>query len=172
MSSSCTAWIIASFIPLPSMFTAFKERPASSSANVEQAYHQHVSLVEDKRHENARWWRNLNRCMSPIGVSVIVIVVSTLVLSPVDTHTNILLTCQLDHPLSSRNSRCTIAVHLVPLSFLFLLRGSWYPEPPYDQHSISITTLQKAGLGPFPFFDLSYIYIHLHTHTRTYVFTT
>lgn len=73
-----TAWIVASFLPLPSRFTAFKEQPSPTSANVEQAYHQHVSLVEDKRHENARWWRNLNRCLSPIGASIIVIIVSTL----------------------------------------------------------------------------------------------
>ncbi|KAL9613716.1 MAG: hypothetical protein Q9167_001729 [Letrouitia subvulpina] len=68
-------WFIASVFPLP---------PKPSSALVapfarEQAPHdleKTFGIVDEARYENARWWRNLNRFMSLIGVLIIVAIVS------------------------------------------------------------------------------------------------
>lgn len=34
--------------------------------------------LERRRHDNARWWRNLNRWMTPLGLAIITIIVSYL----------------------------------------------------------------------------------------------
>ncbi|KAL2007248.1 hypothetical protein VTN00DRAFT_8686 [Thermoascus crustaceus] len=66
------AWIIAAFLPLP-------ERPVfsqdSRGADVERGFQDKVSEFEERRYENARWWRNVNRCMVPLGVGIMIVII-------------------------------------------------------------------------------------------------
>jgi adenylylsulfate kinase-like enzyme len=44
--------------------------------DIEMALESQLVALQRRRHENARWWRNLNRWMISLGVVVIVIIVS------------------------------------------------------------------------------------------------
>lgn len=46
--------------------------------DVEMALESQLISLQRRRHENARWWRNLNRWMISLGVVIIVIIVSLL----------------------------------------------------------------------------------------------
>jgi len=70
------AWLIASFLPLPSKISHLHQEATTSSPNLEHAFENRVILVDEVRYENARWWRNLNRCMMPLGVGVITTVIT------------------------------------------------------------------------------------------------
>lgn len=50
--------------------------------DIEKAAAHRAVLADNLRYENARWWRNLNRCMTPVGLSIIIIVVCSLKISP------------------------------------------------------------------------------------------
>ncbi|GAB1320547.1 Serine-rich protein [Madurella fahalii] len=63
------AWMVAALLPLPpnpklQMF----ERDNISG---HPAFQYHQQLVEETRFESARWWRNLNRVMSVVGLLII-----------------------------------------------------------------------------------------------------
>ncbi|KAL4898506.1 hypothetical protein BDV59DRAFT_5705 [Aspergillus ambiguus] len=73
-------WLMASFLPLPpkpEMIVA-----DDSESEIETALHMRLFDLERKRYQNARWWRNLNRWMNPVGLVIIVIII---VLSVVGT---------------------------------------------------------------------------------------
>ncbi|PYH98891.1 hypothetical protein BO71DRAFT_13647 [Aspergillus ellipticus CBS 707.79] len=69
------AWLIASFLPLPD-----KPDPNVVEEDVENQLEMTLRLrlrdLERKRYENARWWRNLNRWMNPLGLVIITIVIT------------------------------------------------------------------------------------------------
>lgn len=44
--------------------------------DIEMALESQLVALQRRRHENARWWRNLNRWMISLGVVIIVIIVS------------------------------------------------------------------------------------------------
>lgn len=67
------AWLIAAFLPLPLRPLSMQE---GASAEIGTAVFGRVAEYETRRYQNARWWRNLNRWMCPLGIAVIVIVVS------------------------------------------------------------------------------------------------
>ncbi len=69
------AWIIASFLPLPPLPKLTPEM-ANVDDDVEMALETQLIALQRRRHENARWWRNLNRWMISLGVVIIVIIVS------------------------------------------------------------------------------------------------
>lgn len=48
----------------------------SSDADVERGFQDKVSEFQERRYENARWWRNVNRCMVPLGVGIMIVIVS------------------------------------------------------------------------------------------------
>ncbi|EFR03479.1 hypothetical protein MGYG_06478 [Nannizzia gypsea CBS 118893] len=73
------AWLIASFLPLP-MKPPSVDNGTPGQPDVEKATAHRAVLVDNLRYENARWWRNLNRCMTPVGLSIIVIVITLSVL--------------------------------------------------------------------------------------------
>ncbi|KAL2020265.1 hypothetical protein VTK56DRAFT_8589 [Thermocarpiscus australiensis] len=62
------AWIIAALLPLP-------RRPQMIEDNSPSRWH-HQYLVDEARYESARWWRNLNRLMSVVGLLIIGAVVA------------------------------------------------------------------------------------------------
>ncbi|OJZ86195.1 hypothetical protein ASPFODRAFT_135612 [Aspergillus luchuensis CBS 106.47] len=68
------AWLIASFLPLPAKPDAIPEDDVESQ--LEMTLRMRLFDLETRRHENARWWRNLNRWMNPLGLVIITIVVT------------------------------------------------------------------------------------------------
>lgn len=58
-------------MPLPP-----KPRTPPSSPGFEHDLEKTLGPVDQARYENARWWRNINRIMSVVGVGVIVAIVS------------------------------------------------------------------------------------------------
>ncbi|OAX78433.1 hypothetical protein ACJ72_07260 [Emergomyces africanus] len=70
------AWIIASFLPLPPHVSQINEEATTTNRpDLEHAFNNRVVLVDEKRHVNARWWRTVNRVMSPIGLVIIALVI-------------------------------------------------------------------------------------------------
>ncbi len=70
------AWIVAAFLPLP-------RDPRSTDPEEEAAkqegmtdFERNVQLVDVERHDSARWWRNLNRILSLVGIVVVGAIVS------------------------------------------------------------------------------------------------
>ena len=69
------AWMIAAFLPLPHKSTS-REGNADAEQQLEINF---VAIrASEARYENARWWRNVNRGMSAVGVLVIGAVVSSI----------------------------------------------------------------------------------------------
>ncbi|KAJ5552860.1 hypothetical protein N7494_002238 [Penicillium frequentans] len=69
------AWIIASFIPLPPKPKMAPEM-IESDDDVEMALESQLMVLQQRRYNNTRWWRNLNRWMISLGVVIIVIVIT------------------------------------------------------------------------------------------------
>ncbi|CAI7626255.1 unnamed protein product [Penicillium bialowiezense] len=71
------AWCIAAFLPLPPAPKALPEMAeCASESDVEVALEMQCMNLQQRRHENARWWRTLNRWMISLGVVIIVIIVT------------------------------------------------------------------------------------------------
>jgi hypothetical protein len=70
-----TAWIIASFLPLP-------PDPAlaatASQTDLEQHFARQFGPIEHKSFQKANWWRNLNRIMSGLGTLLIATIVCSI----------------------------------------------------------------------------------------------
>lgn len=83
MLTSRLAWMVAAFLPLP-------PNPKSQMPDVENGENKYTSThpafryqkyaVDETRYESARWWRNLNRGMSIIGLLIIGAVVALAVI--------------------------------------------------------------------------------------------
>ncbi|CAG7942870.1 unnamed protein product [Penicillium salamii] len=75
------AWCIAAFLPLPPRPTLSPEMAeCGSESDVEAALEMQCMNIQQRRHDNARWWRNLNRWMISLGVIIIVIVITLAVI--------------------------------------------------------------------------------------------
>jgi hypothetical protein len=74
ISHAILAWFVASFLHLPQKPDMDLEEPGPQ---IEFAYRMRLLDMSRRRHANARWWRNLNRWMTPLGAAIIVIVVSS-----------------------------------------------------------------------------------------------
>ncbi|OJJ43745.1 hypothetical protein ASPZODRAFT_145690 [Penicilliopsis zonata CBS 506.65] len=68
------AWLIAAFLPLPHRAKSIED--SLSSPEIETALRMRVFDIDEKRYANARWWRNLNRWMTPLGVAIIIIIIT------------------------------------------------------------------------------------------------
>ncbi|KAI9934133.1 hypothetical protein MW887_005206 [Aspergillus wentii] len=66
-------WFIAAFLPLP-------PKPETISLEdgpeLEMALRLRLLDLERRRYQNARWWRNLNRWMTPLGLVIITIIIT------------------------------------------------------------------------------------------------
>ena len=73
-------WFIAAFLPLPPQpFTSKKDQGKErrgSRASIAQDLEDRLAPLDEAQYENARWWRNLNRLMMVVGVSIIAAIVS------------------------------------------------------------------------------------------------
>ena len=67
------SWIIASFLPLPKQPKVLGEM-SDPDTDVESALETQLMSLHQRRYENARWWRNLNRWMVSLGVVIGVLV--------------------------------------------------------------------------------------------------
>ncbi|KAL4899713.1 hypothetical protein BDW74DRAFT_108663 [Aspergillus multicolor] len=67
-------WLIASFLPLPKKPEMVMEE--NSAPELEATLKMRLHDLERKRYLNARWWRNLNRWMNPLGLVIIAIVIT------------------------------------------------------------------------------------------------
>ncbi len=76
--TSQKAWFIASFLPLPPKPVSNSKVPQRRLSRLELARDLEMALghVDGARYENARWWRNLNRWMSLLGVLILAAMVS------------------------------------------------------------------------------------------------
>ncbi|KAJ5719606.1 hypothetical protein N7493_007184 [Penicillium malachiteum] len=68
------AWIIASFLPLP--YQPKDGEMIETDDEVEMALECQLLDLQQRRYNNARWWRNLNRWMISLGVVIIVIIIT------------------------------------------------------------------------------------------------
>ncbi|KAB8243305.1 hypothetical protein F9C07_2093518 [Aspergillus flavus] len=69
-----SAWLIAAFLPLPPKPEMILQE--DSEPGREKTLQMRVLDLERKRYENARWWRNLNRWMIPLGLVIITIIIT------------------------------------------------------------------------------------------------
>ena len=76
--------MVAALLPLPPMpKPEMAEQLQSSTSNVdlsEQMSPQYMQAIDQIRYNSARWWRNLNRIMSVVGLLIIGAVVALVVL--------------------------------------------------------------------------------------------
>lgn len=73
-----TAWMIAAVLPIPQRpeFPEFSEEDARKSRlDLQEEMNRIWSPVDEKRYQNARWWRILNRIFSVVGVAIITLIV-------------------------------------------------------------------------------------------------
>uniref|UniRef100_A0A8H4RH05 Serine-rich protein n=1 Tax=Cudoniella acicularis TaxID=354080 RepID=A0A8H4RH05_9HELO len=88
-SSRANTWMIAAFLPLPmNPMSEMRERdPEHSTSNLDSSnnavndYTRQFGPTDERRYESAKWWRNLNRWMSVVGVLIIAAVVILVVVS-------------------------------------------------------------------------------------------
>lgn len=67
------AWVIAAFLPLPPQPSGGDEEMVAGTGAKYR-----IQQYEKKRYQSARWWRNVNRVMIPVGTAIIAIIVSDL----------------------------------------------------------------------------------------------
>lgn len=77
------AWFIASVLPLPPkpQFSSKEPERRLSRLELAQDLEKTLGIAGQARYENARWWRNLNRGMSILGVIILAAIVSARILS-------------------------------------------------------------------------------------------
>ncbi len=77
------AWMIAAVLPLPPnpkldlMEMADDARSNFRPGRINAS--QHMLIIDETRYESARWWRNVNRIMSVVGLLIIGAIVALVV---------------------------------------------------------------------------------------------
>ncbi|SLM35743.1 hypothetical protein LPUS_05103 [Lasallia pustulata] len=76
------AWIVASVLPLPPKPMLREEQPQTRTrSKAERDLEKAMLSLDEARYENARWWRNINRIMSVLGLFVIGAVIALAVVA-------------------------------------------------------------------------------------------
>ncbi|KAJ8130844.1 hypothetical protein O1611_g2782 [Lasiodiplodia mahajangana] len=80
------AWMIAAFLPLPPKPQYDMEERNKSTMQFRipedsepEPFYRRVAPIDDSRYQSARWWRNLNRYMSIIGLLILGAIVALIV---------------------------------------------------------------------------------------------
>lgn len=73
--------MIASFLPLPPRPAVGQWNP-TGTPDLEQAMDENLGLIGEARYQNARWWRNVNRIMSIVGILLLATIVSYRIHTP------------------------------------------------------------------------------------------
>lgn len=65
--------MIAAFLPLPPrpVLEMIEQHHSTSHINLSQEPSRELQHVDEARYNSARWWRNLNRVMSAVGLLII-----------------------------------------------------------------------------------------------------
>lgn len=66
--------MVAAFLPLPpnpELESSQAEKGKSKYSSPQPASHKQKRDLDEKRFQSARWWRNLNRVMSIVGLLII-----------------------------------------------------------------------------------------------------
>lgn len=78
--------MIAALLPLPPNLQFDMQERNKSTAQFRmpggsgpEPFSQQVALVDDSRYQSARWWRNLNRYMSIVGLLILGAIVALIV---------------------------------------------------------------------------------------------
>ncbi|KAJ6092126.1 hypothetical protein N7467_004095 [Penicillium canescens] len=75
------AWCIAAVLPLPPKPKMSPEMMVNESdSDVEAALEAQCMNLQQRSHDNARWWRNLNRWMISLGVVITVVIITLAVI--------------------------------------------------------------------------------------------
>ena len=80
------AWMVAAFLPLPPKPVIEMFQPDGSATGLgiskqeaEAAFDGRVASIDDTKFQNARWWRNLNRIMSVVGLLILGTIIALVV---------------------------------------------------------------------------------------------
>ncbi|KAI9049471.1 hypothetical protein LZ554_006502 [Drepanopeziza brunnea f. sp. 'monogermtubi'] len=79
------AWMIAAFLPLPPNPELNMREQDNSTSNLDEAnatpnhYARQFGPMDERRYESAKWWRNLNRWMSVLGLLIMATIVTLVV---------------------------------------------------------------------------------------------
>lgn len=80
MLTCMLAWFAAAFLPLPPNQTIDEKGKESerhtSVTSIGQDLEMRLAPMDEAQYENARWWRNLNRLMIPVGICIVAAIVS------------------------------------------------------------------------------------------------
>ena len=72
MTNKPLAWMIAALLPLPTNPKYQMEEQNRNSGRFGHVNYEHqLRAFDETRYESARWWRNLNRVMSFVGLLII-----------------------------------------------------------------------------------------------------
>ncbi|KAI9797755.1 MAG: hypothetical protein M1835_006927 [Candelina submexicana] len=74
------AWMIGAFLPLPRN-PYIAPKGDAGRPDIEEAMTRVLGPVDEAKYENARWWRNLNRILSVVGLIVIIAVIALAVVA-------------------------------------------------------------------------------------------
>ncbi|QQK45448.1 Serine-rich protein, putative [Penicillium digitatum] len=69
------AWWVAAFLPLPPKPKVAQMAEFEIGSDVGNAFEAQCLNLQQRRRDNARWWRNLNRWMIPLGVVILVVLI-------------------------------------------------------------------------------------------------
>ncbi|KAJ9483866.1 hypothetical protein VN97_g9518, partial [Penicillium thymicola] len=69
------AWCVAAFLPLPPKPKVAQMVEFEVGSDVGNALEAQCVNLQQRRRDNARWWRNLNRWMISLGVVILVIII-------------------------------------------------------------------------------------------------
>ncbi|KAI9718944.1 MAG: hypothetical protein M1812_003829 [Candelaria pacifica] len=74
------AWMIGAFLPLPPN-PYMDSKGDTSRPDIEEAMTRVLGPIDEAKYENARWWRNLNRILSVVGLTIIIAVIALAVVA-------------------------------------------------------------------------------------------
>ncbi|KAI9808535.1 MAG: hypothetical protein M1825_003684 [Sarcosagium campestre] len=75
------AWMVGAFLPLPMNPSMMDEKRNAKEPSFAEALSIYVRSADEARYENARWWRNVNRIMSIVGLILIGAVIALVVVA-------------------------------------------------------------------------------------------
>lgn len=75
------AWMIAAFLPLPEQprLEMLERDHSRSELGIPESIRRQFNEADDMRYQSARWWRNLNRGMSLVGLAIIGVTIGLVV---------------------------------------------------------------------------------------------
>ena len=75
------AWMVAAFLPLPAkpVLAMMEQQHNHSTSHLNSGSEPRFQSLDEAQYNSARWWRNLNRVMSIVGLLVIGAIIALVV---------------------------------------------------------------------------------------------